>query len=44
MDKLESILKDNLGEDAVVFNAIGIIPQSSKKYDLIEDHYLKINQ
>lgn len=41
--KLEQILKPNLNNRSVVFNAIGIIPSASNKYTLTDNEYNKIN-
>ena len=41
--KLENILKDHLNKNTVVFNAIGVIPQATDKYQLTDKHYIVIN-
>lgn len=41
--KLEQILKPNLNNRSIVFNAIGIIPSASNKYTLTPSEYIKIN-
>jgi dTDP-4-dehydrorhamnose reductase len=42
--KLETILKEHLNINTLVFNAIGVIPQSSKNYEIMNQHFIKINK
>ena len=42
--KLETILKEDLCINTLVFNAIGVIPQSSKNYQITQKHFIKVNK
>jgi dTDP-4-dehydrorhamnose reductase len=42
--KLEQIIQVNLTPQTLIFNAIGTIPQANNDYEIINDHYKKINQ
>ena len=41
--KLELLLNNYFNENTLVFNAIGVIPQSSKNNVITDNHYIKIN-
>lgn len=43
IEKLENILKEHLNSNTLVFNAIGVIPQASKDYQITNEHYTKVN-